>query len=270
MTTWRAARDTDVTRLWPAIRTLNFITSIEQLQAFHREAPWRIRVSESGDAMVVTAWRAHLPILAIRGAWAAPHRVGALVGEARRVALAQGFASVVSHLIPVSAAADYIGAGMAELESLVALQGCCRPHIAKAGTDIRMRRAVHDDIAAMEALDAECFDDFWRYGEPELAAAMARERVMLATRDGEIIGYSTAAIHGVNCTVGRLAVHPSARRAGVGRALVLDASAWAISKDASLLTLCTQTSNEASRALYRSLALIEVEEPYTLLVLDVG
>jgi ribosomal-protein-alanine N-acetyltransferase len=263
---WRPARADEVARLWPAARAANVAVSVEALEAFRAAGPWRVRVSDAGDAMVLRRWRAHLDVLAIRAAWVPPHRVGWLVAEARAVARAQGYGSVVSPLVARSALDPYLAAGMEVCEPIVALQGSPRTVAAALRTspETAVRPADADDVTVLTAVDARCFDDFWRYGAEEFVAVLESERVVVAERGGVIVGYSSAQVTGSTCTLGRLAVDPDARRTGVGGALLRDAASYAASVRALALSLCTQEDNLASRALYRSAGLIEVGERYAI------
>ncbi len=264
---WRIARAEELPRLWPAARTSHVARSLEELQELYAAAPWRVRVSSAGDAMVLVRWREHLDALAIRAAWTVPHRLPLLVDEARAVARAQGFASVVSPLVPASQWAAYEAADMCLLEEIVALQALsARVAVAGNSTPVTPRRAHHRDLTGLVDLDAQCFDTFWHYGRPELESALADERLTVVEEDGRLLGYASAAVRLGTCTLGRLCTAPAARRRGVGAALVHDVARWATEHDGTVFSLCTQADNAASRALYRSLGLREVEEPYALLV----
>jgi ribosomal-protein-alanine N-acetyltransferase len=150
-------------------------------------------------------------------------------------------------------------------ESIVALQGFAEEiAMQAAGDGISICRAAPDDMVDLERLDAACFDEFWRYGSTELADSFRRERMMVASVEGEILGYATCSLHGASGTVGRLAVSPSARRRGLGRALLVDAAAWAAGSNAYALTLCTQRDNTVSRRLYTASGLFELPDRYVI------
>ncbi len=262
----RPARDDEVARVWPAVKAARLFTTIDELSAFRAGGPWRIRVSDSGEAMLVAPWRAHLDLLAIRGVWSATHRIPALVEDAVAVARAQGFSRVLSPLMPRSALAPYRVAGMTEVASIVALQGFSAELAAgRVPEGVRLRPAANSDFDALLEIDHACFDEFWRYGPFELADARSRERMTVAEDDaGVMLGYATCSLHGASATLGRLAVAPAARRRGVARALIADSALWASRADCFAFTLCTQEDNAASRALYASVGMLELAEPYAL------
>lgn len=270
MSGWRIAKPEELSRLWPAARSAHFVASLTELEDFYAGGPWRVRVSAAGDAMVLARWRAHLDLLAIRALWVADHRVAQLVAEARAAAHAQGFSGVLSPLLARSLHRPYEAVGMAEIEPIVALQGIPGRIAMRAvmRDELEVRLGRESELERVEAIDAESFDEFWRYGREELETVRTGERLTVAILGGEVVGYATAAIRNSTCTLGRLAVAPQARRAGVGRRLVTDAAMWAATKGAAVFSLCTQESNQASRSLYASCGLFEVEERYGILAID--
>ncbi|TLM92968.1 MAG: GNAT family N-acetyltransferase, partial [Actinobacteria bacterium] len=76
--------------------------------------------------------------------------------------------------------------------------------------------------------------------------------------------YATCGAHGATATLGRLAVSPEARGRGIGAALVAEAARWSAGVGCETLSLCTQSTNEASRALYARLGFVEASERYVL------
>jgi len=173
---------------------------------------------------------------------------------------------VVSPLAPQAVLGAYLSEGMTLLESLVALQGSTRSvtNALDVPTLVSLRRGRIEDLPALVELDRECFNDFWRYGAPEFEEVLATERVVVAERGEGLVGYSSALVVGSTCTIGRLAVAPTARRQRIGTALLRDAALWARKQRALGVSLCTQVGNEASRSLYRRAQLEESEERFGL------
>jgi len=263
----RPARSDEVMRVWPAVKAARLMASAEAFSAFRDTGPWRVQVTEAGEALVVASWRDHLDVLAIRGLWAAAHRAPELVEAAASIARAQGFASVLSPLVALAEFEPYRQAGMRERERLVALQidAGRLAEASQATPTMRIRVAHASDIPSLAQVDAECFDVFWRYGTVELADSMARERIILVEDEaGKAVGYATVARYGATATLGRLAVSPNARRRGLGAALCIDAGRWACDAGALSVTLCTQAANAASRSLYAALGFTELSECFTL------
>jgi len=253
-------------RLWPAVKAAHLMTSIEEFRAFRATAPWRVRVTETGEALVLARWRDHLNVMAIRGLWSAPHRFGDLFEDACSVARSQGFTEVLSPLVTGGARDAYMALGAHEVERIVALQGTVGGVLMRrppAGA--RIRPATPADVADIERVDRACFAEFWRYGPAELSDSLLTERVtVVESARGVIDGYSTCASYGATVTVGRLAVAPEARRRGIAQALLSDVASWAERSGAYALSLCTQEANTASRAFYAAAGLIELPERYLL------
>lgn len=207
-----------------------------------------------------------MDVCAILGAWAPGHETARLIADVAGVARAQGFSELLSPLEPMAGLTPYLEAGMAVRERIVALQapsGLVCDGRARPGVSIRGAQPA--DITEILAIDAQGFDEFWRYGHTELLDCLARERVVVAEGPwGELLGYSTCTVRSGTATLGRLAVRESARGRGMGLLLVGEAARWAERVGAVTFTLCTQLGNCASRALYARAGMTEVAEEYAL------
>jgi GNAT superfamily N-acetyltransferase len=264
---WRSADAADLRRLWPAARSSGVAASRAEFEALAAMAPWRIRANDAGDGMVLQRWRAHLEYLSLRAAWAPARRTAALVSDAKELGRAHGYTHLLSPLVAHSAFEAYAEAGMELAERIVAYQGTLL-QVARSAQEgqrgVSLRAATARDVASLASLDAACFDEFWRYGAPELESVLAVEHVILAEVDGCLAGYATTTVRGSSATLGRLAVHTEHRRRGVGITLVADAASWARTRGALGLAVCTQLANEAARSLYGSAGLVEVREEYAI------
>ena len=267
----RTATAEECRALWPAVSAEHLMDSPEELQAYHAAGPWRVRVAGRGEAALLGAWRLHLDVLALRGVWCSERHVAAFATDAIEVARGRGFGRVMSPLLPSDLIGGYRRAGLSETVPIVAIQGIpdrMPPREAPAG--VTLRAAAASDIAHLAVLDAQCFDDFWRYGADELAGLLSRERCMLAeTAEGQLIGYTLATVSRGAAMLSRLCTAPQARRTGIGAALLADVGAWCRAAEASTIALCTQEENAASRALYASAGLVEVGDRYALALGDI-
>jgi len=266
----RPATAEECDRIWPAAKSERLFDSAEELRAYREGGLWRVRVTERGEASVLGVWREHLDVLAMRGVWCAERHVPTFVADACSVAREQGQRRVMSPLLPVSLLGRYLASGMSISQRVVALQGM-PDLVVPAGTPagVGLRLGCEADIPALVEVDAACFDDFWRYGASELSEMRRHERLVVAyTGDGELIGYTLATVIRGAATLGRLGVAPSARRRGLARTLVADVAAWSVRAGAATLTLCTQEENSASRALYASVGLHEIEDRYAFAMID--
>ena len=267
----RAATAEECRAIWPAVDADHLLDGPEELCDYHADGPWRVRVAGRGEACLLGAWRLHLDVLAMRGVWCAERHVGAFANDAVEMAREHGFGRVLSPLLPADLLGGYRRAGMRDLEPIVAIQGTpdrLRPAEPPVGVSVRV--ATHDDLEALAALDADCFDPFWRYEADELAELMRRERCALAqTAGGELIGYTLATVSRGAAVLSRLCTAPAARRRGIGSTLLSDVGAWARHSEATTIALCTQDANVASRALYASSGLVERDERYGLAMREV-
>jgi GNAT superfamily N-acetyltransferase len=168
------------------------------------------------------------------------------------VAVEQGFARLLAPLVPDDSVAPYLAAGFLERQRIVVYRmqpPLAAVHPSPYGATVRI--GLPTDHAAAAALDAECFDGFWRYDHESLEHYFESERLGVAELEGRVIGYTLSTVHGVEATIGRLAVAPAHRGRGIGTALLADAVVYAARKGALAVTLCTQEENDDSRRLYR-------------------
>jgi ribosomal protein S18 acetylase RimI-like enzyme len=238
--------------------------SVEALRAYYASGPWRVRVTDRGEAALLGRWKAHLDVLAIRGLWCSERHVRAFVEDASAVARVQGFGRLLSPLLPTPLIKPYRACGLEVVQCIVAIQG--QPgSIARAQSPagVRIRQGGAPDVPALAVLDAECFDEFWRWDEEDLLGFLGNERLALAETDsGELIGYTLATVSRGAATLTRLGTAPAHRRSGVAKALVSEVADWSARVGASTFALCTQEENAASRALYVACGLQELDERY--------
>ena len=102
------------------------------------------------------------------------------------------------------------------------------------------------DVAEIERL---CFSDPWSEESLELLVS-TRATGLVATENGRVLGYV-----GMMCVLDEgqiinLAVHPDARRRGIGRALIEKLEELAKERGLVYLALEVRESNDAARSLY--------------------
>jgi len=120
----------------------------------------------------------------------------------------------------------------------------------------RLRRARRADRATALAIDARCFDDFWRLDEPgldEAIGATPASRFRVAEASGRLVGYAVSGRSGSRGFLQRLAVDPSARRRGCATALVVDGLRWMKRRGVDRAMVNTQEQNDAALRLYLDL-----------------
>lgn len=235
--------------------------SAEELEAISAAEPWRVRVTDRGDAALLGRWREHLGYLAVQGLWCREDRVPALVADFGHVAREHGFERLLGPLVPEEFAGPYLEAGLSVVERVLALRLDAPPGpsaLVAPPDGVAVRVGCAADLDDVLALDASSFDAFWRYDGAALTRYAQRERLGVAVREGAVIGYTLATVRGAEGTLGRLAVAGDERGRGVGRALVADAVTAMVSEGARSVTLSTQEHNRASRRLYATLGFREL------------
>jgi ribosomal protein S18 acetylase RimI-like enzyme len=123
--------------------------------------------------------------------------------------------------------------------------------------ELPVTRATRRDRPAVLALDDLAFTAFWRLGALGLRDALDATpvRQFRATRshtEPAVTGYAITGRAGNQGYLQRIAVHPSARRRGLGQTLVADAMHWLWRQGVVRSYVNTQLENEAALALYES------------------
>lgn len=245
---------------WPAVRAAHLFDSRAEYERFHARAPWQLQVTGRGEGVVLEEWRTHLDVLAMRALWCAPGRLPQLVAQVADIAAEQGFGGVLSPLVNEEAARAYERAGMRVHQTIVVLQrdgSVLPPDACTPCAGVTLRNAVAGDVSLLASIDAECFDEFWRYDAVRLSRYLAQDHIVVAEDDRGLLGYSLAMDVRGSGTLGRLAVRPDARRRGVGTELVRDTLEYLNRSGVRTVSLCTQEDNHASRALYRKTGMVE-------------
>lgn len=116
---------------------------------------------------------------------------------------------------------------------------------------MNIRRAQREDEQALFALSRSFATSFvvdtLRFSAcfAELLAS-AEAHLLVAERDGQVVGYALAFDHRTFFANGRITwieeimVHESVRRCGVGRLLMQSIEAWAVQRDSAMIALATR------------------------------
>ena len=259
----RIADDQAADLLWPAVNAAHLFTERTAYDEFRASGPWRVLVGENGAGVVLERWRDHLDILAARAIWASPSQFSRVIVGIEDVASDQGFATILSPLVPALQSQHYMDVGFMPRQRIVVLRSSKRDIAdlsAPPRPGVTIRLFVPDDIPGLIEIDAECFDDFWRYEPYRLAERLVGGRTFVAESEEGLIGYTHATIDRGSGTIGRLAVVESGRRSGVGSALLLTVMQFLFRAGVAAVSLCTQEENAASRALYARVGLREMPE----------
>ncbi len=158
-------------------------------------------------------------------------------------------------------------AGFKRLDWIISLERHPRPlkvaPISRAGS----RPVGPWDLEALTALDESIFEAPYQLASGELIELMVTSgHFVLAELDGQLAGYACADVLGEAGQIIRLAVHPEARRQGIGRMLLNDALVYIQANQARYAVINTQGSNAASLKLYEDFGFRRVGRRVPLLV----
>jgi len=119
---------------------------------------------------------------------------------------------------------------------------------------VQIGDATLDDLDAIHAIEVLAFPHPWtrRLLAKEFEHPWSRQRI---ARDeaGKVLGYLISWKVADEVHILDVAVHPEARRKGVGRLLLEDCASMARESDSVSISLEVRRSNEGARALYRDL-----------------
>jgi ribosomal protein S18 acetylase RimI-like enzyme len=142
--------------------------------------------------------------------------------------------------------------GFQERSVLLSMLWSSRPLEERTAPPIRVRKAAADDSSLLEALSRVAWEgkpESFTSQPDEVSRFFAEGQLALVAESGRgAVGYLAGAWLGRALAIEEVAVLPSFRRTGIGRALLVEAI-----RDASHAMLTVAESNHAARALYHSL-----------------
>jgi ribosomal-protein-alanine N-acetyltransferase len=122
---------------------------------------------------------------------------------------------------------------------------------------VKIRDAIRRDLPQIMEIERLAFDHPWSLESFIREFALPFSRITVATAGNgsneTVTGYLCRWLVADECHILNVAVHPEARRLGVGERLMVDAIAEAKAKKAQLITLEVRRSNLSARGLYRKL-----------------
>jgi len=126
---------------------------------------------------------------------------------------------------------------------------------APVGKALEVRRATRQDLGRIAEIERASFSDPWSYDALATALGLAHIRFLVAAESGgagsRLAGYVVALVMGDEGEIADIAVDPSARRAGVGRALLGRVEEEMVRCGVRTLYLEVRESNLAALGLYQ-------------------
>jgi ribosomal protein S18 acetylase RimI-like enzyme len=128
-------------------------------------------------------------------------------------------------------------------------------HIPSQGNQyVHVRPAHTTDLAALVALDEQCFEAHWAKTDGSMHTAVHEGSFfVVAQLEAQLVGYAYATSHfgGRLVHLVRIAVTPRLHGQGIGARLLAEVVGFARQQQTELVTLNTQQYNEQAQQLYR-------------------
>ena len=122
-----------------------------------------------------------------------------------------------------------------------------------------IRLATPADADSLTAIETASFgDDAWSAGLVDLELTAPGRVVVLVEQDDVPVGYAAAAVVADMADLTRIAVTPTARRAGLARALLDDLLARVADLGVTRMMLEVADTNQPALGLYAAAGLVEV------------
>lgn len=129
---------------------------------------------------------------------------------------------------------------------------------AEALLPFEIRRMSPDDLEAVLAIERAAFSTPWSWTSFRNLLARVDADLWVAVAEGEVVGYAVVWYAASECELGNLAVAPSRRSRGIGRALL----EWTLRKSSERGTervyLEVRLSNGVAQELYQSRGFVQV------------
>lgn len=178
-----------------------------------------------------------------------------------------------------AAAAAFAAAGFRTIDTLALLEaplGGTGGRPGRAGHSVTTRRLRAHHLPEVAGLDRRAFGDPWGNDVRSLehiVGATPRHRARVVTTSGStgrkrVSGFAMTGLAGAVGYLQRLAVDPSARRAGIARCLVDDSLAWMQRRGATTAMVNTGVDNAAALRLYEAAGFTSRSETLKILELS--
>ena len=215
---------------------------------------------------------AYLRGVAIKDGWRVDDGLAAVLAPLLEHLRAHAISHLAVYGTALWLAPSLTRAGFERWEWIVSLERHPRPVASLPASSVRLRSVGGYDLGPLTALDHAVFEPPYQLTSGELVELMVTSGDFILADDPEtgMVGYACADVVGDTGQIIRLAVHPAARKQGIGSALLNDALAYCQSNGAHRVTINTQESNTVSLSLYEQFGFHRVGRRVPLLVREVS
>jgi ribosomal protein S18 acetylase RimI-like enzyme len=133
--------------------------------------------------------------------------------------------------------------------------------------NLMIRQMTTADLPSVAHVDKLAFKPLWQNSLDALILAFHKASIAtVATLDGEIVGYQISTSTPINTHLARLAVKPESQRKNIGFELVRDMLTTSVKLNSWQVSVNTQSDNESSLTLYKSLGFVRTGENFPVYV----
>jgi ribosomal-protein-alanine N-acetyltransferase len=210
--------------------------------------------------------------VAVQNGWRTDEGLGAVLAPAMGRLRVDGVTHLAVYGTALWLPPALLRAGFQRREWIVSLERHPRPLADLPAGPACVRPVRPDDLGRLAALDAAIFEPPYQLASGELIELMVTSGHFVLAEGAEaageaaLWGYACADVLGDTGQIIRLAVHPSAQRQGIGRALLNHGLAYCHANGAQRVTINTQESNIASLRLYEQVGFRRIGRRVPLLV----
>lgn len=133
-----------------------------------------------------------------------------------------------------------------------------------------LRNATVADLPPLAMMDGRTFDPIWHCSQRDLQELLLRGPMLVASCEGELVGYMSLLLEREAATIARLAVDRGWQGQGIGRSLLVAGLRIAQQAGYDRAILNTQATNQRSQQLYRSVGFSPTYQSFAVFALDVS
>ena len=154
--------------------------------------------------------------------------------------------------------------GFIHHQDIVTLEWSCQLKPLHLPEGIHIRPMVYEDLGDVAEIDQSAFEEIWRNRLVDVTRAYYQSAYATVAVDanGAILGFQISTSNGPQAHLARLAARPHCQRRGIGVALVAELQQHFAREGFYIVSVNTQSTNQASLALYQKVGFVQTGERF--------